>query len=362
MLNASYFDGHSARRHAAAIEFGDGGVLLRGDIDKRYALDEVRVAEPFAHAPTVLYFADGARCELPESVDSRWLEERFGYRSSRVVRWQQQLWGALVALVLLAALLAWGAFWGVPAAADRIVAALPPSADHAVGAGIVQALDKKGLWTPSRLSESQRGEVERILRDIAPPDMRIPLLLRYSHYQGPNAMALPDGSIVVLDDLVVMLLDNSGQFDAGRRAALAGILAHEIGHLRARHSMRTAVASSLSAALSAALFGDFSGASALAATFANLSYSRAMETEADDFAIELLHSKGIPTLPLADFLEYLDRIGPPEDEDDTLPRWMYPSGADFLETHPLNAKRAQRLREAQLVERPAVVQASQRRT
>ncbi|WP_229425628.1 M48 family metallopeptidase [Massilia sp. Se16.2.3] len=141
---------------------------------------------------------------------------------------------------------------------------------------------------------------------VAPADTPVRLLVRKSDRLGANAIALPGGTIVVSDLMVRLVVGKAGEFGDAQKAQLAGVLAHEIGHVRMRHGTRILAGSSLSAALAAALFGDFSTVGGLPAVFASMSYSRDMESEADEYAIALLRERGISTLPLADLLERID--------------------------------------------------------
>jgi Zn-dependent protease with chaperone function len=346
MLNAHYFDGRSARLHPAPLRIEDGLVALGGEVGKTYRAAETRLAEPFAHAPAVLYFADGARCEIPGPRPDRLLEELLGYRRSAVVRWQDNIRSAVLALALLVALLVWSVGWGIPALGERMADAVPPSVDQAFGERALAGLDRSGILTPSTLDRRQQEALAQLLREIAPPGMRVRLLLRGSNYIGLNAFALPDGTIVMTDLLAWKILGPAVTPNDGQRAALAGLLAHEIAHVRMRHTMRKVTSSSLTAALSSALLGDFSGASGMSATLANLKFSRETETEADEFAIRLLRQHGISPLALADLLEWLERVEEELSDDKPMSHWFSESGADFFETHPLTKERTARLRAA----------------
>jgi Zn-dependent protease with chaperone function len=294
----------------------------------------------------VLYFADGARCEVNDRAGARALADALGYRKSAVTRWQQHWYAALLALLLLIG--AGFAFvtWGVPAAAEKIAAAIPPSLDKQVGASAFEGLEAK-LLAPSRLSDQRIAEVERVLRSIAPSGTRQPirLVVREAPRLGPNALALPDGTIVVTDAMILYILGKASEFDEDQQAMLAGVLAHEIGHVQLRHSVRVLARSSLTAALSATLFGDFSAVAAgVPAVLMNMRYSRDMETEADDYAIALLAQKRIPTAPLADLFDSLEETHQ-QDPQQALPRWMSDSMA-YMSSHPASALRSARLREA----------------
>ncbi|MES2760286.1 MAG: M48 family metallopeptidase [Pseudomonadota bacterium] len=198
---------------------------------------------------------------------------------------------------------------------------------------------------PTLLSEQRVAQVEQVLRSIAPARPRVPLrlLVRNSPRLGANALALPDATIMVTDAMILHIVGKEDGFDERQQAQLAGVLAHEIGHIEARHSVRTMAPSSLTAAASAALFGDFSAVAAgLPALLMNMRYSRDMETEADGYAIALLNNNGIATAPLADLFDSLEK----RDADDPahrLPRWMADSIA-YMASHPASHERGERLR------------------
>jgi Zn-dependent protease with chaperone function len=101
--------------------------------------------------------------------------------------------------------------------------------------------------------------------------------------------------------------------------------------------------SSLTAALSAALFGDFSAVAAgLPAVLSQMEYSRAMELEADDYAVWILDRNGLESSELAYALDALEDAAPEESKG---PRWLSES-MSYLSTHPSTAERIRRLERA----------------
>jgi Zn-dependent protease with chaperone function len=289
----------------------------------------------------VLRFGDGASCEVAGD-GRRHVLDALGYRKSAVVRWQERWPAALAALVLLIALLALLYFRGLPAAAERIAAALPPSVDTRLGRAALAGLEAQGLLAPSRLSDERIAEVEALLPRVMPAHPRMPLrlLVRDSAQLGANALALPDGTIVVTDRMVRLVQTRDNQLDDEGKDQLAAVLAHEIGHVEHRHAARAMTSSSLMAALSAALFGDFSAVAAgLPAVLSQMQYSRAMEFDADNYAVALLRRHGDSPAPFIQVLEALERQQP--DEAST-PRWMKDT-MSYMSTHPDTAERIMRL-------------------
>jgi Zn-dependent protease with chaperone function len=230
----------------------------------------------------------------------------------------------------------------------RIAAALPPSVDRSLGENGLKALEASGKLKASRLSDEWQAEVHQAMGRVAPPGMRLRLIVRNSYAFGANALALPDGTIVVTDQMVRLIVGKAGGFSESERAQLAGVLAHEIGHVRMRHGARILAGSSLSAALAGTLFGDFSGVASLPAAFARLSYSREMEAEADEYAIALMKKNGISTLPLARLLERIDSGRPEtrEEEENGAREWLWEAAGSLLRSHPHPEQRAARLRVA----------------
>ncbi|RJG20982.1 M48 family metallopeptidase [Massilia cavernae] len=339
MISANYFDGRSARLYPVNVELGHGTIGLAGaDLVKSYPHSEVCFAEPFERAPAALDFADGARCEIPDADAQASVAAALGYRKSRVVRWQDRWIGALVALVLLAATVFATVKWGIPALAERIVASLPASVDQTVGDSAFAGLDGS-LLGQTRLSDEVVAQVQEVFASVAPAQTRIALRLRVMDggKLPPNALALPNGTIVITDAMVLHIVGKKFDFDDEARARMAGVLAHEIGHVEGRHSMRALARSSITAAASMALFGDFSAVVAGAPTLLlNMDYSRDMERSADDYAIRRLDETGLPPTALADLFDSLEAAAPGQS---STPRWLQTAGS-YLSSHPATRERS----------------------
>jgi predicted Zn-dependent protease len=131
-----------------------------------------------------------------------------------------------------------------------------------------------------------------------------------------NAAALPGGYIVVFKPAIT-------ETDAD---ALAGILAHEVAHVRRRH-VTEALIRELGIGAIIRLFAGDLGANA--EQLVALSYTRENEAQADGDAIEMLRRANISPRPTADLFRRLDREAP-----------AY--SAEFLQSHPLSGKRAAR--------------------
>ncbi|HEX8479654.1 MAG TPA: M48 family metallopeptidase [Telluria sp.] len=339
---ARYGNGRSARRHPVTLSCADGQLRVLGkQVDACYPLASVRLAEPFAHAASLVYFNDGAHCEVA-AADHPDLAALIGHRPSLVMRWQRQWRAVLASCALLAGVIAAGAIWGLPVAASALTALLPRAADLHIGALAQQAFTARGLTRPTTLDPAQQGDLRRAWTTVQPARPRMPmqLLLRAMPESiGPNALALPDGTVILNDAMARKILGGAARFDAAQAAAAAGVLAHEIGHIEGRHSMRAVVRASLTTAFAAFLFGDFSAVAAGApAVLLGARHSRAMESEADAYALATLQAHHLPAAPLADLFASMGR-------DEKEPGWLG-AAAGYLSSHPGSAARAEALHAA----------------
>ena len=89
---------------------------------------------------------------------------------------------------------------------------------------------------------------------------------------------------------------------------IAGVLAHEIGHVIYAHPTQAIFRTTAVSLLISAMIGDFTGGvliAGIAEWVLNSAYSRDAEREADQFAIERLNAVGIDGNGLARFFERL---------------------------------------------------------
>lgn len=286
------------------VQAGEGAALLD------YAEAKLRWPEPLRHGQRQILLPDGGvlACADPAAYDS-WLSGS-GRRHGLIPRWQQNGWMALLTLALLVATLFAGWRWGVPLGADLAVRWLPEPVDEQVGRRVLDELDRHVL-KPSTLTWAQRRAVfDRfaIAVDMALDRRALPKLTPF-HLEfrqggprfGPNALALPGGTIIVTDEMVRLLEDDP--------RALVGVLGHELGHVKHRHGMRLTLRASAVGLATTVLVGDFSVALASApALLAQQSYSRDFEREADDYARTLMRGANVNTAVMVRFFERMQKL------------------------------------------------------
>ncbi len=297
---ADYFDGHVARAHRVRVHAADGHLVITGDgVHRRVALAGVRWPERTRHGARLLHLADGASLHCRDSLAwDNWSADHGGRRDSLVVRVQQRWKWVMVSTLVLLALVAVSYQHLLPLAARGVVALIPATADGAIGDAALQSIDEHELMKPTTLSEAQqqgvRNAFARAVARLPPQDVpHYELQFRKSEI-GPNAFALPGGTIVLTDELY-RLVD-------GNPDIIVGVLGHELGHLRHRHGMRMLVQAGVLSAAAGALYGDFSTLfSQIPVLLGQASYSRAFEHEADVDSVRLMRASGISPAVMATF-------------------------------------------------------------
>lgn len=143
-------------------------------------------------------------------------------------RWRSSL--ALVVAAPVAGMLFY--FYGLPLLVSLAVALTPPAVPMAMGAGEIVTFDR-AFFSHSKLPQTRQDEIGRDFHDLAGASTlaadRFHLVFRHGNRIGPNAFALPDGTIVVTDELVTMTTSED---------EVLAVLAHEIGHVEYQHSLR----------------------------------------------------------------------------------------------------------------------------
>lgn len=328
-LEAAYFDGRSSRRWPAQLSCEAGLAVVRGEFgERRYALNEMEVGEALGAVERQLSFPDGSRCTVADlPAVAAWLAEA-GMRDSLVAHLQRRWTWALGSLAAVALAVAAGYFMLLPWAAEKIAPHVPDTLVAALSGQVLDALDGRVL-RPTKLPEATQVRLQQrldtILEGSGQPAYR--LYFRAST-MGPNAFALPDGRVVVFDDLVKLAANDD---------EVLGVVAHELGHVAHRHGLRLLIQSSVVSFVVGMYLGDLSSVAAGAgAALLESRYSREFEREADDYAAQTLIAAGLGTEPLASLLERLDKL-----QRET-------PGAvgigDLFSSHPETAERVARLR------------------
>jgi predicted Zn-dependent protease len=137
-------------------------------------------------------------------------------------------------------------------------------------------------------------------------DAKVPFTIKVIDSDEVNAFALPGGFLFVNSGLILK---------ADNEAELAGVMAHEIGHVAARHGTRQATRGELAnlGTIPLIFMGGWAGyavrqAAGLAIPLGFLKFSRGMEAEADMLGIEYMYKTGYDPRAFIDFFERLETL------------------------------------------------------
>ncbi len=327
-LPASFFDGRTPRRQAVELLAENGEIVVRGAFgERRTPRAQVEISEPLGRAPRLLRLPDGAVCEIADHrAFTDWLAAA-GFADSPVVRLQARWSWAVAALVAAVLILLAAYFWGLPAVSKALAPRIPEPVVQSLSKYTLNFLDQR-LLRPSRLPQARQDELRAHVAAVlqAQPGRPAYRLLFRSSSIGPNAFALPNGDLVMFDELVALAKNDE---------EVAGVVAHELGHVAYRHGLRQLIQSSVVSFVAGVYLGDLSSlASGLAVLALESRYSRDFELEADAYAATAMRAAGRGAEPLAAMLERMEADA----------RGQGGLAWDGLSSHPDTAERIRRLR------------------
>jgi Zn-dependent protease with chaperone function len=298
---AIYFDGTCSARNDVVVEAAAAGLQIFSS--DRHLLDEWLYAElrrqaaPDGvlrlgrHGETML-----ARLEIRDAALASAIEDR-AVTLDRGGAAERKLRRKVVILSLAAVVsLVFTAIIGVPVLATRLTPLIPISVEQKLGSAVdsqIRAtLDTKHLGAAFVCGSGANGAAGRAALDKLVGRLEaaaaLPYRLRVDVVRRPdfNAFALPGGHIYAFQGLI----DRAQSPDE-----LAGVLAHEIGHVAHRDGTRTVLQAAGLSFLFGMMLGDFVGGGAVviaAKTVVRSSYSRRVEAAADTYSVGLMHKVG----------------------------------------------------------------------
>jgi len=137
-------------------------------------------------------------------------------------------------------------------------------------------------------------------------DAKVPFTIKVLDTEEVNAFALPGGFFFVNSGLVLK---------AESESELAGVMAHEIAHVAARHGTRQATRGEIVnlASIPLIFMGGWAGyairqGAGLAIPMGFLTFSRSMEREADYLGLQYLYKTGYDPTSFVDFFEKIQSL------------------------------------------------------
>jgi Zn-dependent protease with chaperone function len=299
---AIYFDGTCSARNDVVVEAGAAGLQIFSAKNRRLLDDWLyaelrRQAAPDGvlrlgrHGETLL-----ARLEIRDAALASAIEDR-AVTLDRGGAAERRLRRKVVILSLAAVVsLIFTAIIGVPVLATRLAPLVPIAFEQKLGSAVdgqIRAtLDTKHLGAGFVCDAGANGAAGRAALDKLVGRLKaaaaLPYPIQVDVVRRPdfNAFALPGGHIYAFQGLI----DRAQTPDE-----VAGVLAHEMGHVAHRDGTRTVLQAAGLSFLFGMMLGDFVGGGGVviaAKTVVRSSYSRRVEAAADVYSVGVMQKAG----------------------------------------------------------------------
>jgi len=311
VITGRYFFPNSARTVAARaektasqlrIEAFDGALLAEAPFAT------VKITARLASLPRRLLLPDGGCFETPDNdgVDAMIGMARHLIGGGWMDRVERSWRAVVISIVLAAAAGAAFGIWGLPWAARSLAASTPEWLANSISEHALQTFDKNYLLA-SHLDGAQQQRAQSLFDRVVTAGgcgtHHCTLLFRRGGILiQANAFALPDGEIVLTDQLTDLVKADD---------ELEGVFAHEMGHVVYAHALQRVYQASLLPAAIAVVTGDVSQVSQIAVLLPGIliqsAYSRGFENQADLYAITTLRRMRARPAAMADLLERLEK-------------------------------------------------------
>jgi Zn-dependent protease with chaperone function len=339
IVTGTFFPAGSSRAISARASV-DGRVLRISDesgaVLAEVPLRTVRASSRLGNLLRRIELPDKSRFETPDNdgVDML-LHEGGRLLSGSMLHGVESSLKWVAAAVVVAAISVFAMVrYGFPAGADWLAHRTPGAVSVTITNQTLGTLDKFAL-SPSKLSAADKSKADKLFQRVAAASPQGPwhyqLLFRNSVAVGPNAFALPDGSVVMTDQLYALVQKDD---------ELEGVFGHEMAHVYRRHGLQMVYEASLLPATLALITGDASQFAQIATVLPTMliesSYSRGFEQQADDDSARTMKRIGADPAALGELLVRLDG---------EICGKHGGCGPSWLGSHPATAARAARLRD-----------------
>jgi Zn-dependent protease with chaperone function len=320
--SGTYFDGAAPLPQPVKATLDSTGLLISGTggvTVARWRIEEIDIADRRPASLTLARRGGEARLRVNDAELARRLINQLKPRLGRRTRRHAVGWigagAALVAALGLFLVFAW------PLTADLLARFIPEAWFDRLGDSAAAAvIGRQPVCTDAEARAMLDGMAARLGRASGREPPRITVIKT----KQSNAFALPGNRVIVLSGLLA---------EAEHPNEIAGVLAHEIGHLEHAHPTRQFVRQA-GLFLLIEMFTGGSSLGAFGASAVATGYSREFEREADSFAESAMAAAGLDARPVAGFFARLaakEKSGP----------GILGVVGNYLSTHPDSAERAE---------------------
>jgi beta-barrel assembly-enhancing protease len=304
------------RRQPVTVTVASGGLLIhphaatQSDTPAVLHYSDLRLTHTdpayFSHGPDVLALQDSRIINEIARANPEAFQKLRGAPTANPWNWIWITIGSIAAALWLT----WA--YLIPAAAGALANTIPVEWEERLGKSVESGfLSESGECTAPDAKRAIEEIVQRL--DRAKPSA-YKFQVRISNSKEVNAFAAPGGHIVVLRGL--MEAANSPE-------EVAGVLAHEMEHVRQRHVTRGLFRQLTLSALAGMIFGDAGALGSVVQGLGSLKFQREDEASADREGMRNLAAADLDPKAMIDFFRTLKK-----DEGDL------PAMAEYLSNHP----------------------------
>lgn len=340
-----FYDGENASRREVVVDVVPGGLRLLDRGDHRevaaWAYRALRPVDEVAREGRCRIRTDHGHARLV-LTDRSLIAEIAAHAPQLAASGRSRVgllarWAGLVVVSMAALLAVLGV--GLPRFAEEIAEIVPTEWEMSFGESLVEPAVRQLAMLDTAVTPAwctaRRGHdvLEALTRRLAPAESPYRFQVRVASLDLVNAFALPGGQIVLTRGLLGF---------AESPDEVAGVLAHEMGHVVRRHTTSAVIEALGLAFLFGVMLGDPGTAviGSAGEVLVGLGFRREAEMEADASAIALLERADVSTGGLADLF---DRLGRRAGD--------MPEALHLLSTHPSDESRRE-LFERHATDRP----------
>jgi len=293
--------------HRSLARFNVDGIkydlIVSEESIKVGVISDLSFSERIGNTPRKVIFKDGSVFETQNNNQIDKVVSKSGNENliSRLLQVIENKWRWAITSIAFLILLGYFIISVIlPWAGRELAYIVPNKVNETISSGAMGLLDEQ-WFDKSELSDDKKNEIQESFSDLinALPNNEFNYKLNFRSMNGAaNAFSLPDGQIIITDELV-RLSENPKQINA--------ILLHEIGHTHNRHVMQQMIRSSM---ISVAISMATSDLSALEDLIVVLpvfliksGYSQDAENEADKYMLDQMVRLQINPIHFANIMQ-----------------------------------------------------------
>ena len=302
-ISVVFYDGVVSKPHQAQLSAVDMNSILisyreQNDLRKKtFKLQQMNFIGALGKKCPVIELNNDARIEFQTIDIPEWVP--IPQKEFQQKIWKLERTPALIlfSVVFVVALGFSTLKWGIPFASKVVAFQLPANTLQNIGQKAEDYIVND--WTgPSKLAQGQQAQIKQEYLSKIAEGRPAKIIFRDGGRIGANALALPNNTIIVTDQLIEI---------AHSDQEILGVLAHEQGHLVERHSLQQALSSLGFSILLVAVTGDSGDLmTSLPVAILGAKYSRQFEQQADLYALKLMDKKHIEVSHFANFLQRME--------------------------------------------------------